>query len=227
MRFLVSAGPTREFLDPVRFLSNRSTGRMGCAVAAAAAAAGHEVALVLGPVAIPPPGGLAALDRVVSARDMLAALRRRLAWCDALVMTAAVADFRPARRASRKLHKGAMPETLRLVRNPDVLASLRPRKGGRIFVGFAAETDDVLASAARKLARKGLDLIVANDVTRPGAGFEVATNVVTFLAPGAPPEALPLLSKDEVARRLVARVEALAAARRGRRGRGKADAASR
>ena len=214
MRFLVSAGPTREFLDPVRFLTNRSTGRMGCAVAAAAAAAGHEVALVLGPVGIDPPAGLAALDRVVSARDMLAALRRRLAWCDALVMTAAVADFRPARRSPRKIRKGAMPEALRLVRNPDILASLRPRKRGRIFVGFAAETDDVLGSAAAKLARKGLDLIVANDVTKPGAGFAVETNVVTFLAPGAPPEALPLLPKAEVARRLVARVEALAAARR-------------
>ena len=211
MRFLVSAGPTREFVDPVRFLSNRSTGRMGFAVAAAAAAAGHEVALVSGPVELPPPPGLAALDRVVSAREMLAALRSRLAWCDALVMTAAVADFRPARRSARKIRKGAMPEALRLVRNPDILASLLPRKGGRIFVGFAAETDDVLGSAAAKLARKGLDLIVANDVTKPGAGFAVETNVVTFLAPGAPPEALPLLSKAEVARRLVARVEAIAA----------------
>ena len=213
MRILVSAGPTREFLDPVRFLSNRSTGRMGFAVAAAAVAAGHEVALVAGPVEIAPPAGLAALDRVVSAREMLAALRRRLGWCDALVMTAAVADFRPARRAPRKVHKVAMPEVLRLVRNPDILATLRPRKGGRLFVGFAAETDGVLASAASKLARKGLDLIVANDVTKPGAGFGVETNVVTFLAPGAPPEPLPLLPKAEVARRLVARLEALAAGR--------------
>ena len=212
MRILVSAGPTREFLDPVRFLSNRSTGRMGFAVAAAAVAAGHEVALVAGPVEIAPPAGLAALDRVVSAREMLAALRRRLAWCDALVMTAAVADFRPACRAPRKVHKGAMPEALRLVRNPDILATLRPRKGSRIFCGFAAETDSVLESAASKLARKGLDLVVANDVTKPGAGFGVETNVVTFLAPGSPPEALPLLPKTEVARRLVARIEALAAA---------------
>ena len=215
MRLLVSAGPTREFLDPVRFLSNRSTGRMGFAVAAAGVAAGHEVALVAGPVALAPPEGLAAYEPVVSARDMLAALRRRVAWCDALVMTAAVADFRPARRASRKIHKGGMPEALRLVRNPDILASLRPRKGARVFVGFAAETDAVLESAAGKLARKGLDLIVANDVTRPGAGFAVETNVVTLLAPGAAPEPLPLLPKAEVARRLVARIEGLVAARRG------------
>ena len=211
MRILVSAGPTREFLDPVRFLTNRSTGRMGFAVAAAAVAAGHEVALVAGPVEIAPPAGLAALDRVVSAREMLAALRRRLAWCDALVMTAAVADFRPARRAPRKIRKGAMPETLRLARNPDILSSLRPRKGARIFCGFAAETDSVLESAASKLARKGLDLIVANDVTKPGAGFAVETNVVTFLRPGAAPEALPLLPKIDVARRLVAALEALGA----------------
>ena len=214
MRLLVSAGPTREFLDPVRFLSNRSTGRMGYAVAAAGVAAGHEVTLVSGPVALPPPDGLAAFVPIVSARDLLDALRKRLPSADALVMTAAVADFRPADVAPLKIHKGDMPAELRLVRNPDVLATLRPLKEDRLFVGFAAETDAVLESAAAKLARKGLDLIVANDVTRPGAGFEVDTNVVTFLAPGEPPEELPLLSKAEVARRLVARIEALAAARR-------------
>lgn len=214
MRLLVSAGPTREFLDPVRFLSNRSTGRMGYAVAAAGVAAGHEVTLVSGPVALPPPDGLAAFVPIVSARDLLDALHERLPGADALVMTAAVADFRPADVAPLKIHKGDMPAELRLVRNPDVLATLRPLKEDRLFVGFAAETDAVLESAAAKLARKGLDLIVANDVTRPGAGFEVDTNVVTFLAPGEPPEELPLLSKAEVARRLVARIEALAAARR-------------
>ena len=213
MKVLVTAGPTREHIDPVRFLSNRSTGRMGYAVAEAAVAAGHAVTLVSGPVAIAPPAGLAAFVPIVSARDLLAAVKARLADCDALVMTAAVADFRPARRAPRKIHKGAMPAALALVRNPDVLAALRPRKGRRLFVGFAAETDAVLESAAAKLARKGLDLIVANDVTQPGAGFEVETNVVTFLAPGVPPEPLPLLPKREVARRLVARIEALAASR--------------
>ena len=214
MRFVVTAGPTREFIDAVRFLSNPSTGRMGFAVARAARAAGHEVTLIAGPVSLKTPPGVTRID-VVSARDMLAALRRRVAWCDALVMTAAVADFRPVRRAPRKIHKGGMPEALRLVRNPDILASLRPRKGARVFVGFAAETDAVLESAAGKLARKGLDLIVANDVTRPGAGFAVETNVVTLLAPGAAPEPLPLLPKAEVARRLVARIEGLVAARRG------------
>ncbi len=214
MRLLVSAGPTREFLDPVRFLSNRSTGRMGYAVAAAGVTAGHEVTLVSGPTALEPPPGLEAFVPIVSARDLLAALRERLPQADALLMTAAVADFRPADESPLKIHKGDMPAELRLVRNPDVLEALRPLKGERLFVGFAAETDAVLEGAAAKLARKGLDLIVANDVTRPGAGFEVDTNVVTFLAPGEPPEALPLLSKAEVARRLVARIEALASERR-------------
>ena len=212
MRMLISAGPTREFLDPVRFLSHRSTGRMGYAVAAAAIAAGHETALVSGPVALEAPAGLAALDHVVSAREMLATLEARLDWCDALVMSAAVADFRPERAAERKIRKTDMPEALRLVRNPDILLSLRPRKGGRVFAGFAAETGDPDAAAAGKLARKGLDLIVANDVTRPGAGFEVDTNIVTFLAPGAAPERLPLLTKAEVAARLVAKIETLVAA---------------
>ena len=140
---------------------------------------------------------------------MLDALRAELPAADALIMAAAVADFRPAEPAERKLHKGEIPAALRLVRNPDILAELSPLKGSRIFCGFAAETDDVLASAAGKLARKGLDLLVANDVTKPGAGFAVETNVVTFLRPGAAPEPLPLLPKIDVARRLVAALEGL------------------
>ena len=212
MKILVSAGPTREPIDAVRFLSNRSTGRMGCAVAQAAAEAGHDVALVLGPTEVAPPPGVRVL-RVETALQMRDALRAELPAADALVMAAAVADFRPARPAARKLHKGEIGGTLRLVRNPDILAGLRPLKGNRIFCGFAAETDDVLASAAGKLARKGLDLVVANDVAAPGAGFAVETNVVTVLRPGAAPERWPLLSKLDVGRRLVALLESLAAAR--------------
>ncbi|MBR1837240.1 MAG: phosphopantothenoylcysteine decarboxylase [Kiritimatiellae bacterium] len=209
MKLLVSAGPTREFLDPVRFLSNRSTGRMGYAVAEAGVAAGDEVALVSGPVEIAPPAGLAALDRVVSARDMLAALEKRVEWCDALVMTAAVADFRPVSAAADKIRKGEMPETIRLVPNPDILKTLAPRKGRRVFVGFAAETRDAAASAARKLAAKGLDLVVANDVTAPGAGFGVDTNVVTLVSPEAPPESFPIAAKRDIAAMLVERVRKL------------------
>ncbi len=213
MRLLVSAGPTREFVDPVRFLSNRSTGKMGYAVARAAVEAGHEVVLVSGPVSLEPPPGLAAFVPVVSARDMLAALRRALAAADALVMTAAVADFRPARVSRRKIHKGAMPDSIRLVPNPDILATLARRKGRRVFIGFAAETERAVAGAARKLRAKGLDLVVANDVTLPGAGFGVDTNIVTFVRPDGTAEALPILPKLDVARRIVAEAEALLARR--------------
>lgn len=213
MRLLVSAGPTREFVDPVRFLSNRSTGKMGYAVARAAVEAGHEVVLVSGPVSLEPPPGLAAFVPVISARDMLAALRRALAAADALVMTAAVADFRPARVSRRKIHKGAMPDSIRLVPNPDILATLARRKGRRVFIGFAAETERAVAGAARKLRAKGLDLVVANDVTLPGAGFGVDTNIVTFVRPDGTAEALPVLPKLDVARRIVAEAEALLARR--------------
>lgn len=213
MRLLVTAGPTREFIDPVRFLSNRSTGKMGYAIAEAARDAGHAVTLISGPVALEKPAGLAAFVPVVSACDMLAAVERALPEADALVMAAAIADFRPAAPFDHKCHKSEMPEALALVPNPDILATIRPLKGSRCFVGFAAETDDVLASAGEKLARKGLDLIVANDVTRPGAGFGTDTNIVTFLAPGRAPEPLPMLPKAEVARRLIQRIEA--ALRRG------------
>ena len=205
-RFLISAGPTREHIDPVRFLSNRSTGKMGFAIAAAAAAAGHEVRLVAGPVALPTPPGVERTD-VVSAREMLAALESRLDDADVLVMTAAVADWRPREMSATKLKKREMGATLELVPNPDILATLAPRKGGRLFVGFAAETGDPLPEASRKLAAKGLDLIVANDVSAPDAGFAVDTNRVTILSPDAEPDPWPLMTKAEVAARLIKRIE--------------------
>ncbi len=216
MKILVTAGPTREFLDPVRFLSNRSTGKMGYAIAEAAVARGHETVLVSGPVSLAPPAGVR-VRRIVSAQDMLEAVRDELDAADVLVMAAAVADWRPAAVSGEKLKKrsnggGAFQAadgraTLALVATPDILATLRPLKGRRTFVGFAAETGDPQEEAGRKLRQKGLDLIVANDVSRPDAGFEVDTNAVVFLAPDAAPEALPLLSKREVARRLVERIE--------------------
>lgn len=202
MRFLVSAGPTREFIDPVRFLSNRSTGKMGFAVAEAAAAAGHEAVLVAGPVALPAPAGVRRID-VVSAREMLAALERELDAADALVMAAAVADWRPAGTASLKLKKSSMAPSIPLVPNPDILKTLAPRKGGRVFVGFAAETGAPEGEAERKLAAKGLDFICANDVTAPGAGFGTDTNIVTIIGRDGFREALPLMAKAEVARRIV------------------------
>lgn len=212
MKMLVTAGPTREFLDPVRFLSNRSSGRMGYAIAAAAASRGHEVVLVSGPVSLSPPEGVQMVD-VVSAQDMLEAVSARIAWCEALVMCAAVADWRPKVRSAVKLKKRGMSAMLELEPNPDILCAVSPLKGRRLFIGFAAETNDVMEEARGKLSRKGLDLIVANDVTKPGAGFEVETNIVTLISAEGPAEALPLLSKTDVAVRIVAWAEQAHAAR--------------
>ncbi len=212
MKILVTAGPTREAIDPVRFLSNRSSGRMGYAVAQAALERGHEVVLISGPVSIPAPA-CARLVPVISAADMQAALDSHLEWCDALVMCAAVADWKPARICPLKIKKTGAPPVLRLVRTPDLLASIGPRKGERIVVGFAAETGaDYAKEAARKRRDKHCDLVVGNDVTAPGAGFEVETNQVSFVtADGV--ERLPLMSKLDVGRRIMDWIERQAALR--------------
>jgi phosphopantothenoylcysteine decarboxylase/phosphopantothenate--cysteine ligase len=202
MRFLVSAGPTREHIDPVRFLSNRSTGKMGFAIAAAAAMAGHEVALVAGPVSLPTPEGVRRVD-VVSARDMLSSLEAELAEADVLVMAAAVADWRPKETASVKLKKRSMAPVIELEPNPDILATLAPQKGGRLFIGFAAETGDLEHEARRKLEAKNLDFICANDVSRADAGFGVDTNIVTVYGRNGFLETIPLMSKLDVAKRIV------------------------
>lgn len=205
-RYIITAGPTREHLDPVRFLTNPSTGKMGFAVARAAAERGHDVTLVAGPVALKTPKGVARVD-VVSARDMLAAVEEAIGDGDCvLIATAAVADWRPATCADRKLKKGRMSDTLKLVRNPDILKSVECRHK----IGFAAETNDVLNEAARKCREKGLAMIVANDVTEKGAGFGSNTNRVTFLKADGSVEHLPLMSKLAVARRIVRFAEALA-----------------
>jgi phosphopantothenoylcysteine decarboxylase/phosphopantothenate--cysteine ligase len=211
MNLLVTAGPTREPLDPVRFLSNRSSGKMGYAVAAEAVARGHRVRLVSGPVALPPPASVETI-RVETALEMLAAVRAQGPWYDALVMAAAVADWRPADVAPRKVKKGQAPDTVRLVANPDILASLKDEKGRRIHVGFAAETDNLLEHAARKLREKGLDMIVANDVSAPDSGFEVDTNRAVFLT-DAGAEALPLMAKRALAARILDWVESHASKR--------------
>ncbi len=205
MRILVTAGPTRERLDPVRFLSNRSTGKMGYAVACAARDAGHEVVLVSGPVSLSAPDGVRMI-LVESAEEMLAAVQHELVACDALVMTAAVADWRPAVVSSSKLKKETMSGMLQLERTPDILATLAPVKGNRLFVGFAAETEQLRQHAAAKRVAKGLDLIVANDVTAPDAGFGVDTNRVVLLSE-AGEEDLPLLSKYEVGQRIITWLE--------------------
>lgn len=205
---LITAGPTREPIDPVRFISNRSTGRMGFAIAQAAAEAGHAVTLIAGPVELPTPPNVRRVD-VVTARDMLAAVQRELVQADVLIASAAVADWRPETCSPTKLKKSGMDGVLRLVPNPDILKTILPQKGNRRFIGFAAETGEPTAEAGRKLREKGLDLIVANDVTAPGAGFAVETNRVTLLYPDGRREALPLLSKLDLARRLIALLPAL------------------
>lgn len=206
MRFLVTAGPTHEPIDPVRFISNRSSGKMGYAVARSAVRRGHEVVLVSGPVGLAPVEN-ADMIRVTTAEQMLAAVRNRVGWCDALIMAAAVADWRPRHVEQNKIKKRGAPITLQLEPAPDILLSVLPVKGGRIFVGFAAETENVEKEAARKLADKGLDLIVANDVGQPDSGFEVDTNRVTLISADGRLEALPLMSKDKVADRIVVWVE--------------------
>ena len=214
MRILVTAGPTREFIDPVRFLSNPSSGRMGFAIARAACSLGHEVVLVAGPVALKTPKGVRRVD-VVSARDMLAAVEKERFDC--FISTAAVADWRPAECASQKLKKGAMDGVLKLVRNPDVIKtvsakirSMRGKSSRKVLIGFAAETGDPTAEASRKCREKGLDLVVANDVTAAGSGFGVKTNCVSFVWPDGRIDRLPLMSKDAVARRIVRAAERIA-----------------
>jgi phosphopantothenoylcysteine decarboxylase/phosphopantothenate--cysteine ligase len=168
---LVTAGPTREHVDAVRYLTNESSGRMGFEIAAAAARAGHRVTLVAGPVDLPTPPGVVRID-VVSAREMLAAARRAFRSADVLFMCAAVADWRPRRKRAGKWRKKDESEdvaNLELVRNPDILASLARRKGRRLVVGFALESGDGEARAREKLRQKGADYIVLNDLTALGA----------------------------------------------------------
>lgn len=207
MRVLVTAGPTREFIDPVRFISNRSSGKMGYAIAAAARDRGHEVVLVSGPVAaLQPPHGVKTIP-VVTAADMLAAVEASLDWSEVLIMSAAVADWRPAEPAPLKIKKLDRLSELRLEPTADILMTVGPRKGTRTFVGFAAETHDLLSEARRKLGRKGLDAIVANDVSRSDAGFDVETNQVTLVTGKGEAAEWPLMSKRAVAERLVRWVE--------------------
>jgi phosphopantothenoylcysteine decarboxylase/phosphopantothenate--cysteine ligase len=216
-RVVVTAGPTREAIDPVRYVGNRSSGRMGYEIAAAAWRRGADVVLVTGPSHLTPPAGVD-VRRVESAAEMRDAVAAALPHADALVMAAAVADFRPADPADEKLKKeaGGVPR-IELERTADVLLSTRSlRRPDAVVVGFALETQDVVENGRRKLEAKGLDLLVVNDAREPGAGFEVATNRVTLLEPGREDDELPLMSKAEVADRILDRVEALLEARHGR-----------
>ncbi|MBV8773990.1 MAG: bifunctional phosphopantothenoylcysteine decarboxylase/phosphopantothenate--cysteine ligase CoaBC, partial [Deltaproteobacteria bacterium] len=196
-RILVTAGPTQEAIDPVRFVSNRSTGKMGFAIARAAWRRGARVRLVAGPSSLPTPYGVERIE-AVSAAELLSATAHNFPWCSALIMAAAVADFRPAKPASQKLKKNPQGMVLELTPIADELPRLAAQKGDRILVGFAAETEDLEVNAADKLTRKRLDFIVANDVSRADAGFAVDTNVVTIVGADGRRETTPRLSKDEV-----------------------------
>jgi len=209
-RVVVTAAGTREAIDPVRYVGNRSSGRMGYEIAAAAWRRGARVLLISGPSALPVPVGVE-LRRIESAAEMLDAVRGALPDADALVMAAAVADFRPANAAAQKIKKesGGVPQ-ITLEATADVLRATREaRRPGSVVVGFALETADAVENGRRKLEGKGLDLLVVNDATEPGAGFEVETNRVVLLQPGVEDEALPLLSKAEVADRILDRMESL------------------
>ena len=206
-RVVVTAGPTLEPIDPVRFVSNRSSGKMGYAIAAAAADAGAEVFLVSGPTALRAPAGtqLVPIETAEQLRDAVLGL---LPNADAVVMAAAVADYRPIETRERKIKKrdAGKEMTLRLTENPDILkAIVAARRAGAIVVGFKAETGDATAEAGRMLREKKLDLVVANDVSDPGSAFGSDTDRVTFVSADGV-EALPLLAKTEVARRLVAKL---------------------
>lgn len=208
-RVLVSAGPTQEAIDPVRFISNRSSGKMGYAIAEAARDRGAEVVLVTGPTALVPPAGVEVVS-VTSAQEMADSLCRHFAWATVVVMAAAVADFRPREQAVQKMKKqGRMSLTLDLEVAPDILAMLSAQRTTQVLVGFAAETEDVVAHAMAKLVGKGLDLIVANDVTKEGAGFGSDDNAAVVLSRGGRRKEFGLMSKRRLADHILTEVRNL------------------
>jgi phosphopantothenoylcysteine decarboxylase / phosphopantothenate---cysteine ligase len=197
-KLLITAGPSREPLDPVRYISNRSSGKMGYALARAAVRRGAEVTLISGPTALEPPPG-ARLISVTTAAEMRDAVIKEFAQCTAIVMAAAVADYRPARVADQKMKRGKEPVELRLEPNPDILKELSDKKDGKLLVGFAAETEELTANAEKKLREKNLDMIIANNVAEAGSGFDGDTNIATILDRTGAKRSLPLMSKDELA----------------------------
>jgi phosphopantothenoylcysteine decarboxylase/phosphopantothenate--cysteine ligase len=211
-RVLVSAGPTQEAIDPVRFMSNRSSGKMGYALARVASERGADVVLVSGPTALEPVPGVE-LVSVRTAEEMLKAMSSRFDWATVVIMAAAVADFRLVKPAARKIKKTQQPSTmhLELERTEDILETLGRRKTRQCLVGFAAETDDVVAHAREKLARKHLDVIVANDVSREGIGFESDDNAAILLDRNGGATELALMTKREMAGRILDAVAALRA----------------
>jgi phosphopantothenoylcysteine decarboxylase/phosphopantothenate--cysteine ligase len=202
VRFVVTAGPTREPIDPVRFLSNRSSGKMGYAIAEAALEAGHEVALISGPACIPPPAG-AEFISIRTSDELYDSVQRAVKECDVLVMCAAVADYKPAVLAPQKMKKEKQPFALELIPTRDILASLPKKNRGYFVVGFAAETHDLEANARKKLSAKNCDMIVANDVSGSESGMESDENAVTIFFPDGEMKAISRAKKKIIARELV------------------------
>ncbi len=209
LKILVTAGPTREPLDPIRYISNRSSGRMGYAIARVAARRGGNVTLVSGPVILDDPPGVNVI-RVETAAEMSTAVEDAAPSADVIIMTAAVSDYRPIEVSVQKIKKGPNAVTLELEKTPDILGNLlSKRRPGQLIVGFCAETGDLEAKALEKLRHKPVDLLVANDVTEPGAGFDVVTNRVLIITSEEAMEALPMLHKEEVAERIWNRIQRL------------------
>ncbi|GBC96371.1 Coenzyme A biosynthesis bifunctional protein CoaBC [bacterium HR16] len=208
VHILVTAGPTEEPIDAVRHISNPSSGKMGYAIAEEAVRQGARVTLVTGPTLLEPPAGVKVI-RVRTAQEMLDACLQVYDEADVVVATAAVSDYRPAEVWQGKRKKGEEEWTIRLVPNPDILRTLGERKGKRVLVGFAAETQELLQNAQAKLREKNLDMIVANDVSQEGSGFRTDTNRVTFLWADGRQESLPLMTKREIARHLLDAVKEL------------------
>lgn len=211
-KIVVTAGGTQEPIDPVRHIGNRSSGKMGFAVAEAARDRGASVTLITAPTSLPNPTGME-IVHVQTAKEMKSAVAKAVAGADALIMAAAVADYQAKKIAKSKIKKDSSTLTLELVRTPDILSEV---KGDFIKVGFAAESDDIIANAKKKLEKKALDLIVANDITSADSGFGVDTNKVTLIDRSGKIENLPLLSKREVAERILERVKALLAKKAGK-----------
>ncbi|MGD0152657.1 MAG: bifunctional phosphopantothenoylcysteine decarboxylase/phosphopantothenate--cysteine ligase CoaBC [Thermacetogeniaceae bacterium] len=212
-RILVTAGPTREPLDPVRFLSNYSSGKMGYAIAREARRRGADVALVSGPTQLAPPAGVELIP-VETAQEMFEAVVNRYDQADIVIKAAAVSDFRPQQRAGQKLKKLSAQLVLELERTPDILQYLGQHKQGQILVGFAAETEDLLVNAGDKLKQKHLDLVIANNLAEPGAGFGVDTNLVTLLYSNGDIIKLPMMPKVELAGILLDKIAVLCEHRR-------------
>ncbi len=213
-RILVTAGPTREELDPVRYISNHSSGKMGYAIARAAWRRGAEVILVTGPTCLDPPFGLDTVA-VESAEEMRAAVMERLSDSSVIIKAAAVADYRPRQRSDGKIKKSDQPLTLELVKNPDILGELGKIKGERILVGFAAETEALVENARTKLTEKNLDMVVANDIGQVGAGFNVDTNIAKLVFRDGRVEELQLMQKEDLADLILDRVIELKKGNRG------------